>query len=206
MREIQEKTIETYNKTASNYSDSHFYEHFWIREFNEYRKLVRGNKILDIACGAGRDATMFLKNNFDYMGIDASEKMLKIASKRVPKGKFKLMDFFKLDFLDNTFDGFWAAASFLHLPKKNIREALIEARRVLRPGGIGFITLKKKRRIDEGWIKEDKFGGIARYFAFYNQGEFARILKESGFNVIKSRIFLENDAKQTKWLCYFVEK
>ena len=31
--EIQEKTIETYNKTASNYSDSHFYEHFWIREF-----------------------------------------------------------------------------------------------------------------------------------------------------------------------------
>src|SRR3989304_8878292 len=116
---IKQKTTETYNKIALGYSAGHF-THFWIEEFDFFKSIIRGKKVIDLGCGAGRDAAVFVENGFDYTGIDASEEMLKVASKRVPKGKFQKMDFSKTIFPSGTFDGFWASASFLHIPKKDI--------------------------------------------------------------------------------------
>lgn len=116
--DIRRKTTETYDKIASRYSASHFV-HFWIDEFEFYKSIINGKKIIDLGCGTGRDATVFIKDGFNYTGIDASGGMLKVASERVPEGKFIQMDFNRTNFPDNTFDGFWAAASFLHIPKKD---------------------------------------------------------------------------------------
>ncbi|MEK7200682.1 MAG: methyltransferase domain-containing protein [Patescibacteria group bacterium] len=201
----KEKTIDTYNKIAPKYSKGHF-AHFWIDEFEIYKNLIDGNKVLDIGCGAGRDASVFINNNFDYTGIDASEGMLKVASERVPKGIFKQMDFYSLDFLDGTFDGFWATASFLHIPKEDVGKVINETKRVVKSGGVGFISIKEKTDKDEGLIEEDKYGGIARYFAFYNQEEFKKILEDNGLEVIRVTSRIEDDEIKTKWLCYFVKK
>ncbi|OHA86338.1 MAG: hypothetical protein A3A90_00075 [Candidatus Zambryskibacteria bacterium RIFCSPLOWO2_01_FULL_35_19] len=205
MKTDKEKTIDTYNKIAPKYSKGHFV-HFWTDEFEIYKSLIKGNKVLDIGCGAGRDASVFVENGFDYTGIDASEGMLNVASERVPTGKFQVMDFYKLNFPDNTFDGFWAAASFLHVPKKDVRKVISEAKRIIRPHAIGFISIKEKTDKDEQLIEENKYGGIARYFAFYNQEEFKKILKDNGLEVIKMTSRVEDDEIKTKWLCYFVKK
>ena len=94
--------------------------------------------------------------------------MLKIAKARVPKAKFKETDFYHFNFPDNYFDGFWASASFLHVPKKHIGRVLQEARRITQKGGVGFIALKKKTTLDEGVISQNKQGvKIKRLFAFY---------------------------------------
>lgn len=103
--EIKQKTAETYDKIASGYSTDHF-AHFWIEEFDFYKSIINGKKVIDLGCGTGRDAAVFVENSFDYTGIDASEGMLKIASRRVPKGKFQKMDFGKTIFQDGGFDGF----------------------------------------------------------------------------------------------------
>lgn len=78
MAENKQKTIDTYNKIAPNYSESHFV-HFWVEEFEKFKNYIPGKKVLDIGCGAGRDAAIFVENGFDYTGIDASEGMLNIA-------------------------------------------------------------------------------------------------------------------------------
>jgi ubiquinone/menaquinone biosynthesis C-methylase UbiE len=201
--DIRQKTKETYNKIALNYSKSHF-THFWIKEFDFYKSIIRGKKVIDLGCGAGRDAAVFVENGFDYTGIDVSKGMLKVASERVPKGKFEQMDFSKTNFPDNTFDGFWAAASFLHVPKKDVNTVLQEVKRITKDSGVGFISVKEKTGISEGLVNEEKYEGISRYFSFYTQDEFKGLLEQNGFIVIKTTLHTESDKQKTNWLCYFV--
>ncbi len=40
---------------------------------------IKSKKILDLCCGTGRLANIFLKNNYDVIGLDQSENMLRIA-------------------------------------------------------------------------------------------------------------------------------
>jgi ubiquinone/menaquinone biosynthesis C-methylase UbiE len=200
-----EKTIETYNKIAAQYSSAHF-DHFWIDEFDFFSHIVPGKKVIDIGCGAGRDAFVFVENNFDYLGIDASEGMVGVASNRVMSGEFRVMDFYHLDFPPETFDGFWAAASLLHIPKIKIAEVLKSIYPILKKGGAGFISVKEKKDFNEGFVKENKYGGSARYFAFYTQGEFKIFLENAGFEVVKISTHPETDPQKTNWLCYFVKK
>ena len=198
-----DKTIQTYDKIAGNFSESHFDPIFWRKEFETFRKLTKGKKMIEIGCGAGRDAVLFVKDGFDYLGTDASIGMLEQAKRRVKNGKFLLKSFYDLDFPDCTFDCFWAAASLLHVPKVKIDDVLNGIKRIIRVEGIGFISIKEKGSLDEGIIKENKFGGIERFFAFYTRDEFKAILNKNGFEIISDHTLKEEN---TNWLCYFVKK
>ncbi len=194
------KTIEAYDRIAPEYSRKHF-THFRIDEFAFYKETINGSAVIDLGCGAGRDAAVFIDNGFDYTGIDASKGMIEQARKRVPNGKFEQKDFADTGFADNTFDGFWAEASFLHVPKQHLPGVLQEARRITKEGGIGFISIKEKTDMDEGIVEEQKYGGISRYFAFYTQEEFKKLLEDSGFTIIKTVQRKKEDGSM--WLCYF---
>ena len=206
MNTHQKKTIKTYDTIAASYGQVN-YASFWVPEFKKFKRLVHGKKVLDIGCGAGRDAEMFVQAGFNYMGIDASRGMLKIAAERVPSAKFLKMDFFKLKFPANSFDGFWASASFLHVPKKDLDTVLREAKRILQPSSVGFISVKEKTTMDEGIVQDARYHTpVARYFAFYEKMEFKRRLQNCGFKVISITKHLENDDRKLVWLCYFVRK
>ena len=202
----KEETLLTYAKIADDYNKANF-NPFWIDEFKKYKDLVPGKKILDIGCGAGRDSVVFTQNGSDYTGIDASPEMLAIAKERAPSGTYKQMDFYHLEFPDSNFDGFWAAASFLHVPKVDVVSVLAEAKRILKPGGIGFISLKEKDDLEEGMITQERFGGIiSRYFAFYTKDEFKKYITDSGFELVGDTTYRENDERHTVWLGFFVKK
>ena len=197
-------TIDAYNKIAEEFSQRNSVS-IYNAEFQAFRSSVKsGDKILEIGCGTGRDADELVKLNFDYTGIDASEGMLAIARERVKQGNFQMGDFYHLKFPDNAFDGFWAAASFLHVPKNEMDVVLQEAKRILKPEGIGFISLKQKTTMDEGYIKETKAGGIERYFAFYTKDEIEGILKRNQFQILQVTTQTEKDG--TIWLCCLIKK
>lgn len=201
-------TIEAYNKTAQIYSKTHF-QPFWVKEFEFYKKVVPGKKVLDIGCGAGRDAMVFVKHKFDYLGIDASEGMLKVAKERVKNGKFRKMDFYKLKFPANSFDGTWAAASFIHIPKNRINRVLKGIKKILKPGGISFFSFKEKNKNSkEGLIPYERNPGTFRYRSYYTQKEFEDILKSVGFKIVKfiKHREKEKDGSTTVWLCFFAKK
>ncbi|HCC42583.1 TPA: hypothetical protein DEP93_03875 [candidate division WWE3 bacterium] len=205
MKDYKKLTIEAYDRMAQNFSDTHF-DSMYTSEFKKFTSLLKGNKVLEIGCGAGRDGELFIKNGYDYIGTDASSEMLKIAQKRTPSGVFKQMDYYNLDFPANTFDGFWASASFLHVPKKDVSKLITEAKRILKSGGVGFISVKERTGVDEGLIGQPIFGNIARYFSFYSRGEFKDKLKEAGLEVVKITKIVENDERKTLWFCYIVRK
>jgi len=204
----KEQTKETYDTIATDYSKANFMP-FWVEEFKKYVELVPGKKVLDIGCGAGRDAVLFLEEGFEYTGIDASQAMLDIAQARAPHGTYRQMDFYRLDFPDNSFDGFWAAASFLHVPKIDISKCIREAQRVLRAGGVGFVSVKQKEvgGMDEGMIEQNRFGGtVSRYFAFYEKEELKHYIVSAGLEVVDEAVYHEDDERHTTWLGYFVKK
>jgi ubiquinone/menaquinone biosynthesis C-methylase UbiE len=200
------QTIDSYDKIAEEFHKRNA-KSIWSKEYQIFAQLMGDRKdILEIGCGTGRDAEELINLGFTYTGIDASIGMLKLAQERIPQGKFQVGDFFKLDFADNNFDGFWAAAAFLHVPKADIDLVIKESYRILKPGGIGFISMKEKTHKEEGVIHEEKYGGIQRYFAFYTQDEFAKILERNGFKIVESVIVVEPDPQAQRWLGYFVEK
>src|SRR3989344_3904419 len=111
-------TLKTYAKVADEYAQRR--RHFWVPEYQLFKKLIKGKKILEIGCGTGHEAAYFVKDKFDYLGTDLSAAMLKVARKLVPKAKFRQMDMLKLKLPEKSFDGIWACASLLHIPKKKL--------------------------------------------------------------------------------------
>lgn len=205
MKSPKEKTIETYDTIALQFTKSRI-PLFWKPEIERYESHLPGKKILDIGCGSGRDAAIFIADGLEYVGVDASEEMVRLAKEQVPAVAFKKMDFYKLDFPDDTFDGFWATASLFHVPKQEIELVLLEAKRIIRPDGIGFIALKEKTDISEGLIYEERYGGIERFCAFYEKEEFKQKLLESGFKILEITEHLDDENQKTNWLCYLVKK
>lgn len=200
-----DKNRETYDKIAGHYNAAN-HDSFWVKELARFKELVPGKKVLDIGCGAGRDAEELLKEGFDVTGIDASVGMLAVARTRAPQAQFQQMDFNALDFPDESFDGFWAAASFLHVPKAEVGKPLLEAKRILKKEGVGFVALKERNGMSEGMIEEERYGGIARYFSFYGEDEFKGHLDTAGFEFIECLKFYEQDERKTVWLGFFVRR
>ena len=88
-------------------------------------------RLLDIACGSGFAAHLASECGAAVSGIDASEGLVAIARARTPKGDFRVGDMFALPFPNASFD---TATSFNGI-WKGCESALLEARRVLVPGG-----------------------------------------------------------------------
>lgn len=203
--ERDNKTTEAYNKIAQEYNQRN-YNHFWDNEYDYFKSILPGNKVVDLGCGGGRDGERFVQDGFDYLGIDGSEAMLQIASQRVAGGQLRLMDLRDLDLPVESFDGFWASASLLHFSKKEIPNILKSFYDLLKFNGVGFISVKERKVMDEGFIKEDKCGGIERYFSFFTENEMINFLEEANFTVIKNGQCFENDKDETEWLYFFVRK
>ncbi len=200
------KTLESYKKIAGRRNKTHADPNFWKPEFDVFKKLLpQGGQIIDIGCGAGRDALMFANSRFfNYVGIDLSDEMLAAARELVPRIHLLKMNMYDLEFPPGIFDGFWAAASLLHIPKKNVRTVLNQIKKVVKPGGTGFIALKKGdgERMVRGQSEDDE-----RFFAFYQDGEFSEILESNGFKILQHQMVTPDHKLhkiRSEWLTYFV--
>lgn len=90
-----------------------------------------GRRILDLGCGKGRFAAYLRADGAEVVGLDLSAKMLGRAQglDRVRGSALRL------PFAASAFDGVAAVEVFEHLPPDQLDNALIEIRRVLKPGG-----------------------------------------------------------------------
>lgn len=193
-----------YDRNAARWAKERSNFDYCRQDFNFFKQLLPNGKILDLGCGTGRDVYLFAPAGYEYLGVDISEGMVKQARKLFPDAKFKIMDIMSLDFKDQTFDGIWSFTAYQHLSKSDINIAIAEANRVLKMDGIGYITVKKGSK--EGYLGEK---GSERYWSFYGKNQFAKILKDNGFDILK---FWEDKRDYhppqdvSVFLCYIVRK
>jgi 2-polyprenyl-3-methyl-5-hydroxy-6-metoxy-1,4-benzoquinol methylase len=103
--------------------------------------LVRaGGRILDAGCGSGRDSLAFLQAGFDVTAFDASEEMVRLATRHSGLPVIQ-MPFDEVDWR-HRFDGVWACASLLHVVRADLPEVVGRLVGALRPGGVMFASFK----------------------------------------------------------------
>ncbi|WP_319372099.1 class I SAM-dependent methyltransferase [uncultured Ilyobacter sp.] len=90
------------------------------REFE--KNLSKNVSILDLGCWSGRDSRYFLDQGYKVTSTDISDELIKKANEHLGINVLKL-DMKKMDF-QNEFDGIWACASILHIPRNEILKVL----------------------------------------------------------------------------------
>ncbi|MFX1419768.1 MAG: class I SAM-dependent methyltransferase [Promethearchaeota archaeon] len=124
-----------------------------IAEFFQKREV---QKILDVGSGTGRHLVFFSKKGFEVYGFDASPKAISIAKKWLEEenlvGSLKLHRMEeKFPYQDLFFDAVISIQAMHHNKIKDILVTVGEIERVLKNGGIIFITFPKL----EGVLESD---------------------------------------------------
>lgn len=194
-------TIASYDKVAKEYAKHAITDGFWRREFDCMKKLTNGRRVLEIGSGAGRDAKMFLKHGYDYLGTDASRGLLRVAKRNNPAGTFRFMNVYDMRFQPHSFDIVWCIATLLHVPKRRVAKVLRSMRKLLTDEGVAVFSMKQKHDVDEIVITQKKYGGVSRFFAFYSKPEFVRVLRATRFRVVKSFVQKEGGNVWLSFVC-----
>lgn len=161
-----DNTIRFYDDNADEYARStvgidmsSFYEPFLAR-------LPSGGRILDAGCGSGRDTKAFLGRGYAVTAFDASEQMAAAAAQNtgIEVGVQRLQN---VEY-DQNFDGVWASASLLHLPRAEVPDAVRRLAKALRLDGVLYASFKSGigEQVEDG-----------RLFTFFTKQELRKLFR-----------------------------
>ncbi len=100
---------------------------------------LNGSRVLDVGCGLGRDSLFFQSNGLDVYAADLVTGFLSNIRRSNTSVRAFAMDVTTPCIADSVFDGIFAFASFLHVPRPMSLETLKAYRSMLKPGGILFL-------------------------------------------------------------------
>jgi ubiquinone/menaquinone biosynthesis C-methylase UbiE len=156
---------------------------------------TRTRRVLDVACGSGwlvYEAARRLPDVDGALacGCDLSTGMLdkreRSSSAEAATARFVAASAQNLSFDSGAFDAVMCTAAFHHFPKPH--EALLEFRRVLRPGGVVLISDSCRDVSIGNWV----WDRLHRWFEkghvkYYRRNELTSLLERAGFE--QTRIF-----------------
>ena len=205
---------ELFSGIAANYDRTNAFLSFW-RDRVWKRDLIRSlpplnrPRCLDIACGTG-DLCELLSLKYpdaEIVGLDLAEAMLNIARVRTSglRVTFREGDMCRMDFPDGSFDIVTGGYALRNAP--DLKQALAEIRRVLKPGGTAAFTDFSKPPAKgfqcleicalAVWTgicglllgKPKEYGYIvASLRQFPDRVALHKLLKKNGFIVVESRL------------------
>ena len=194
----QAATLRFYAQHAKEYfsQTAHLDVHCLYAPF--LREIRQGGRILDAGCGSGRDTKAFLERGYSVTAIDASPEMARLATSFTNQ-ECAVMRIQDLSFHEE-FDGIWASASLLHLPRAQIHEALLRLHGALKTTGILYISLKEGR--GEGVSRD------GRFFCYYSRASFRQVLHRLPLRELQ---FWESpgrkpDGSEDLWLNFLLKK
>jgi len=144
---MDKKTQTAYSANAQSYSDDWLAQPEPLDMYEIFKKFFHvGGQTADIGCGNGRDANWLSKNGFKVEGFDYSEDLVKIASELYPHIKFSKAAFPELNEIKVQFDNVVCETVVMHLPKEQIVPAIKNLKRMLKVGGVLYLSW----RVTEG--------------------------------------------------------
>jgi len=145
-----------------------------------------GTTLLDVGCGSGVAAAVAVERGAQVSGLDATPELLAFARERVPDADFQEGEMEQLPYPDDTFDVVTGFNAFQYAADPN--NALVEARRVTRPGGAVMIaTLGRPEHTDlatilrvVGTFVPPPPPGAPGPFALSEDGALAALVRKAG--------------------------
>lgn len=159
-----------------------------------FRAAPKGGKILDVGCGTGEHLKRALSHGLGAYGVEPAPAMLETARREVPQGTIEQGVATKLPFPDGTFDVVIMIEVLRYLHRSDVREALGEALRVLRPGGKLLVTLVNRWSLDGFYLLHRgrqllsgrKYNERHPFCLFFTPGEAEREFRNGGFVNVRS--------------------
>jgi SAM-dependent methyltransferase/SOS-response transcriptional repressor LexA len=146
-----------------------------------------GERLLEIGCGSGRDASFLLGHDRDVVATDASEGMIRAARDLHPQLAQHLVHTpFPFpeahDLSKQTFDGIYAAAVIMHIPDEELFEFAFQIKSLLRPGGTVLLSFSTNRP-----CLSDNRDQTGRLFLERSPGEIQLLFERLGFRLLEQR-------------------
>jgi SAM-dependent methyltransferase len=162
-------------------------------------RLPPGARLLDLGCGGGRDSDAMIRRGFIVDPVDGSAEMARQAEERIGRA-VRVMRFDQLD-AAGIYDGVWAHASLLHVPRPMLLDVLVRIFRALRPGGFHFANFKGGGR--EG---RDRLG---RYYNYLDEAELLDLYRASGgWEIVATEEYVGRgyDGSENSWTALTLRK
>ncbi len=143
------KDPQGFSRLESDYLDGNP----WLKEHFNFGAF-KGQKTLEIGCGAGAASCLFARGGADHTAVDLTEQAIKITTENAAAQHLNMrltrMDAEKLEFPDNTFDHVFAWGVLHH--SQDTSACFRQVGRVLKPGGTGLIMVYYKYSI-RYWVR-----------------------------------------------------
>ena len=145
MKDYEELSKKHFDGQAAEYDqrDTYYYSRngkISCRDIAGQIKELPYESLLDVGCGTGFLMELLIKQRpAHYCGADLSDEMIRVAKeKRIDGAEFVVSSADKLPYPDETFDIVTCSQSFHHYPYPE--KAMLEAKRVLKPGGLYILS------------------------------------------------------------------
>ena len=140
MEKYCQDTLDYYNSHADGFRSDTIHASMSALQEEFLEMLPAGGRILDLGCGPGRDTRLFLERGFKVTAVDGSEELCRLAEDFT--GQPVICSTFQEFRPGETYDGIWACASLLHLPKEEIIRVIERLSPFLREGGVFYMSFK----------------------------------------------------------------
>lgn len=161
----ENKTLQYYNQNAEAFSIATLNVDFSDVQQAFLKVLPKKAHILDFGCGSGRDTKHFQEHGYQVTAVDGSEKMCILASTLIGQ-HVRQMLFHELED-EKIYDGIWACASILHLPKDELPDVFEKMVRSLKSDGVIYTSFKY------GTFEGERNG---RYFTDFEEKSFTKFI------------------------------
>src|SRR5215210_1390034 len=144
-----------------------------------------GERVLDLGCGSGRFVAALLDAGVDAVGVEIAEAALERARAVAPGAELRLLEPDGSIPLEHaSVDLVWCSEVLEHVADPG--HLLLEARRVLRPGGRLLVTVPFHGRVKAaliGLLRFDAhFDPLGQHLRFYTRDSLRTTLERSGFD------------------------
>lgn len=181
-------TRTSYDTVATSYADltRDLDGHIVMRhEFAMFAELVRDagdGPVLDVGCGPGHITAHLRDLGLDISGVDLSPGMIEIAERDHPGIRFEIGSMTGLDHADASVTGLIAWYSTIHVPDEDLRKALHDFHRILKPNGVLMLGFHVGDGVN---LKTQGYGGHPMKLHVYKRQveTVAEWLRETGFHV-----------------------
>ena len=146
--------------------------------------------MLDLGCGAGRFVAALRDAGCEPIGVEIAEAALARARANVPGADLRLLESDGSLPLDHaSVDLVWCSEVLEHVP--DTAHLLLEARRVLRPGGRLLATVPFHGRAKGALLALTRFDAhfdpLGQHLRFYTRTSLAATLDHAGFEAVDVR-------------------
>lgn len=156
-------------------------------------RLKKGDSVLDLGCGSGRDLLWLKNRGMRPLGFERSPILAQMARDHsdcpVIEG-----DFLSYDFSSFRVQGLLFSASLVHLPQAHVESALDNALYALDGKGLVYVSLK----MGEG----ESFDTEARRFFLWNEEDLRMLFSRLGLDVLDYRKTPSVRGTNETWLSF----